>query len=51
MEVGPLLGLWLQSFLIHVTIMALSIIIFVIVYGRIRREARHIGEQAAGECQ
>ena len=34
MEVGPLLGLWLQSFLIHITMLALNIIIFVIVYGR-----------------
>ena len=34
MEVGPLLGLWLQSFLIHVTMWALNIVIFVIVYGR-----------------
>ena len=33
MEVGPLLGLWLQSFLIHITMLALNIIIFVIVYG------------------
>ena len=32
MEVGPLLGLWLQSFLIHITMLALNIIIFVIVY-------------------
>ena len=34
MEVGPLLGLWLQSFLIRITMLALNIIIFVIVYGR-----------------
>ena len=34
MEVGPLLGPWLQSFLIHITMLALNIIIFVIVYGR-----------------
>ena len=34
MEVGPLLGLWLQSFLIHINMLALNIIIFVIVYGR-----------------
>ena len=34
MEVGPLLSLWLQSFLIHITMLALNIIIFVIVYGR-----------------
>ena len=34
MDVGPLLGLWLQSFLIKFTTMALNIVIFVIVYGR-----------------
>ena len=33
-KLGPLLGLWLQSFLIHITMLALNIIIFVIVYGR-----------------
>ena len=34
MELGSLLGLWLQSLLIHVTMWAIIIIIFVIVYGR-----------------
>ena len=34
MDVGPLLGLWLQSFLIKFTMTALNIVIFVIVYGR-----------------
>ena len=34
MEIGPLLGLWLQSFLIHVTMAALNIIIFVIREGK-----------------
>ena len=34
MGLGELLGLWLQSFLIHVTMWALNIVIFVIVYGR-----------------
>ena len=34
MELGPLLGLWLQSSLIGITMWALSIAIFVIVYGR-----------------
>ena len=34
MELGPLLGLFLQSFIVHITMMALSAIIFVIVYGR-----------------
>ena len=34
MELGPLLGLWLQSTLIGFTMTALSIGIFVIIYGR-----------------
>ena len=34
MELGPLLGLWLQSTLICFTMTALSICIFVIIYGR-----------------
>lgn len=34
MEVGELLSLYLQSFIIHLTMWALSIIIFVVVYGR-----------------
>ena len=34
MELGPLLGLWLQSTLISFTMHALSICIFVIIYGR-----------------
>lgn len=34
MELGPLLGLWLQSFVVQLTMTALDIIIFVIVYGR-----------------
>ena len=34
MELGSLLGLWLQSLFIHVTMWAINIIIFVIVYGR-----------------
>ena len=34
MELGPLLGLWLQSSIIGVTMWALNIIIFVLVYGR-----------------
>ena len=34
MSLGALLGLWLQSFLIQVTMWALNIVIFVIVYGR-----------------
>ena len=34
MELGPLLGLWLQSTLIGLTMHALSICIFVIIYGR-----------------
>ena len=34
MDVGPLFGLFLQSFFIGITMRILSIIIFVIVYGR-----------------
>ena len=34
MDLGPLLGLWLQSTLIGITVHALSICIFVIIYGR-----------------
>ena len=34
MDLGPLLGLWLQSFVIQLTMTALNIVIFVIVYGR-----------------
>lgn len=34
MELGPLLGLWLQSFFVGFTMTALNIVIFVIVYGR-----------------
>ena len=34
MELGPLLGLWLQSSFIGITMWALNIAIFVIVYGR-----------------
>ena len=34
MELGPLLGLFLQSFLIKFTMLALNIFIFVIAYGR-----------------
>ncbi len=34
MELGPLLGLFLQSFIVQVTMSALAVVIFVIVYGR-----------------
>jgi hypothetical protein len=34
MDVGPLLGLWLQSFLIQIITVIMNIVIFVIVYGR-----------------
>ncbi len=34
MDIGPLIGLWLQSFLIQVIVLALNIVVFVIVYGR-----------------
>lgn len=34
MDLGPLLGLWLQSIIVQITMSVLSILIFVIVYGR-----------------
>lgn len=34
MEIGPLLGLWFQSLFVGVTMSALSVCIFVLVYGR-----------------
>jgi hypothetical protein len=34
MDVGPLLGLWLQSFLIQIIVLILNIVVFIIVYGR-----------------
>ena len=34
MGVGELLGLWLQSFIVGITMWALSICIFIITYGR-----------------
>lgn len=34
MDTGPLLGIWLQSFLVKFTMTVLNIVIFVIVYGR-----------------
>jgi len=34
MDVGPLLGLWMQSFIIGITMVALNICIFIIIYGR-----------------
>lgn len=34
MDLGPLLGLYLQTFVVQVTMLALSAIIFVIVYGK-----------------
>jgi len=34
MDLGPLLGLWLQSIIVQITMSAISILIFVIVYGR-----------------
>jgi len=34
MDVGPLFGLYLQSFLLEITMLALSVLIFVIIYGR-----------------
>ena len=34
MDVGPLLGLWLQSIIIGVIVLALNVVVFVIIYGR-----------------
>jgi hypothetical protein len=34
MELGPLFGLWLQSFIVQIVVAALNIVVFVIVYGR-----------------
>ena len=34
LELGPLLGLFLQSLIVQITMSALSVVIFVIVYGR-----------------
>lgn len=34
MELGPLLGLWLQSMIVQITMIALKIVIFVVVVGR-----------------
>lgn len=35
MDIGPLLGLWMQSIFVKFTMVALNIVVFVIVYGRI----------------
>jgi len=35
MSIGALLGLWLQSFVIGITMVAINICIFIIVYGRL----------------
>ena len=34
MSVGSLLGLWLQSLIVNIIVLALNIVVFVIVYGR-----------------
>jgi len=34
MDVGPLLGLWLQSIIVGIIVTALNIVVFVIIYGR-----------------
>ncbi|MCD7772051.1 MAG: hypothetical protein LUC87_00825 [Clostridiales bacterium] len=34
MDIGPLIGVYLQSLIVHVTMWALSALIFVIIYGR-----------------
>ena len=35
LDIGPLIGLWFQSLLVNVIVIALNIVVFVIVYGRI----------------
>jgi len=35
MDVGSLLGLWFQSMIVNIIVVALNIVVFVIVYGRI----------------
>ena len=34
MDIGPLLGLWLQSIIVGIVVTALNIVVFVIIYGR-----------------
>lgn len=34
MDIGPLLGLWLQSFIVKLVVVAINIVVFVIVYCR-----------------
>ncbi|MDL2233038.1 hypothetical protein LJC63_05585 [Ruminococcaceae bacterium OttesenSCG-928-L11] len=34
MEIGPLIGLWLQSMFIAFTLNALNVAIFVVIWGR-----------------
>lgn len=34
MELGPLLGLWFQSLFVGITVWALTICIFIVIYGR-----------------
>ena len=34
MDIGPLLGMWFQSLFVSITMMALTICIFVVIYGR-----------------
>jgi hypothetical protein len=34
MDIGPLLGLFMQSFIVNIIVLALNIVVFVIVYGR-----------------
>lgn len=34
MDIGPLIGLWLQSFVIQIVVVAINIVVFVILYGR-----------------
>ena len=51
MELGPLFGLWLQSFLIQLTMIALNIVIFVIVYIHVKKGRIYglLGRNGAGK--
>ncbi len=34
MEIGPLIGLWMQSIIVQLVVVAINVVVFVIVYGR-----------------
>ena len=45
MDLGLLIGLWFQSLFVGLTMWALVICIFIIVYGRMRSEERRVGKE------